>query len=108
MSETATTTATCTIVVGTGGERCSKTSVVTFTSSSGSTFAECAEHASTRVEAKVEAVEVTAKSLGIKTRTTRAFVLVKEGKVVGYAETKSAAVLKRAAKAGAEVIATGL
>jgi len=95
---------TCTVIVGASGERCGLPAVTTFTSRrTGETFAECAAHApAAHPAAPVEAR--TALSLGIRTATTHAYVLVARGRVVGYAASKSPAVMRRAARLGAEVL----
>jgi hypothetical protein len=78
--------------------RCGKPSIASFVSGSGRTYHECAEHAVGATPAPVKA-----KPTHPPTRTTRPFVLVRHGKIVGYAESRANA-QSRAARLGAEIV----
>jgi hypothetical protein len=93
------TTTTCTIVTAVGG-RCGAPAVTTFTSArTGEVFAECEAHA-----VATPAVEEAAPAAHPPTRTACPFVLVKHGKIVGYAEAITPRVRKRAARLGAAIV----
>lgn len=99
------TTTTCTVVVSADGGRCGKPAVTTFTSKrTGDVFAECVDHATT-VSVKA-VVTPTAATLGIKTASGHRFVLVRDDKVVGYADDHTLDAVKRAARLGARIIPT--
>ena len=101
------TTHTCTVgPSAVTGERCGKPAVTSFTSRSGKTYYECAEHAPADAPVVTEPVRETAATLGIKTASTRPYVLVRDGAIVGYADAHTTAVAKRAAKLGARIIPT--
>jgi hypothetical protein len=89
----------CTITTS-ATERCGKPSIASFVSGSGRTYHECAEHAVGAAPAPVAKQPAPHPP----TRTTRPFVLVRHGKIVGYAESRANA-QSRAARLGAEVVA---
>lgn len=92
---------TCTVVVAGDGARCGQPVVSTFTSKrDGTVYGECAEHCACPHEAPAHTPPAHP-----PTRTTKPFVLVAAGAIVGYAESKSPAVLRRAARLGAQVVA---
>jgi hypothetical protein len=84
------------------GERCGKPAVTTFVGRNGEIFAECADHApaSLATSGMVESAPLAHPP----TRTTKPFVLVRNGAIVGYAESASPAVEKRAARLGAKIV----
>ncbi len=84
------------------GERCGKPAVTTFVGRNGEVFAECAEHAPANLATSgpVEAAPLPHPP----TNTTHAFVLVRDGKIVGYAASRGHAVVRRAARLGAEIV----
>ena len=93
------TTFTCTIVTAVDG-RCGQPAVVSFTSRSGVVYHECAEHAVPGQPGLI----ATPRAAHPHTRTTAPFVLVRDGKIVGYAHSTSEAVAKRAARLGAKIV----
>lgn len=104
-----TTPTTCTVVVRGDGSRCGAPAATSFTSRSGVTYHECAEHTyvpPVRHGIVRSTERETAASLGIKTRTTRPFVLVRDGVLVGYADAVTPAVEKRARLIGAKILPT--
>lgn len=98
-------THTCTVVVAGDGSPCGQPAVAEFTAKrSGVTYYECAEHCADAHE-PVGHERVTAKSLGLKTRTTKPFVIVDcTGRIIGYADSCSPAVQARAMRRFATVI----
>jgi hypothetical protein len=84
------------------GERCGKPAVTTFTGRNGEIFAECADHApaSLATSGMVEA----APAPHPPTKTTHAYVLVRDGKIVGYGASRGPAVVRRAARLGAQIV----
>lgn len=99
-------TNTCTVVVGFDQRKCGKPAVHTWTGRLGDVYHECADHVAIPAAAPAPAVEETAATLGLKTRSRRPFVLVAHGAIVGYADAVTPAVTKRAARLGARVLRT--
>jgi hypothetical protein len=98
---------TCTVVVSGDGSPCGQPAVASFTSKrSGATYYECADHCA-GVHEPVGHARVTAKSMGLKTRTTKPFVLVDgTGRIVGYADSDGPLVKARAMRQFAVVVPT--
>lgn len=95
------TSPTCTVVTNADGSRCGAPAVYSWTTSRGNTYHECAEHLCPgEVAYPVQSTTV----LHPPTRTTRPFVLVRDGKIVGYAESASPAVKVRASRLGAAIV----
>jgi hypothetical protein len=92
---------TCTVVTHADGSRCGAPAVYSWTTSRGATYHECAEHLCPGAVAYP--VQSTT-CLHPPTRTTKPFVLVRDGKIVGYAESASLAVQRRAARLGAAIV----
>lgn len=95
---------TCTVVVSatSGPERyCGKPAVTSFTSNaSGVTYYECREH-------DARPISVTAAPVLFKhppTRSRRPFLLLRNDSIVGYADSRGPAVMKRARRLGAVVV----
>ncbi len=88
---------TCTVRTATAGE-CGAPAVYELP---GTSFAECAEH---HVPELV--VPLPPATPVPKTRTTRPFVLVRAGEIVGYAEAVTPAVRRRALRLRAEILPT--
>lgn len=97
MTTTAPTT-TCTVRMSEG--LCGQPAVTTFTGHYGQVYAECAEHAPASAPRTVE----TSAAAHPPTRTTRPYVLVAHGEIVGYADARTPAVEKRAARLGARIV----
>lgn len=97
----------CTVVVSAVSGRCGEPGVTSFTSGSGQVYAECASHVLPFHVRNAQLKELQAAEAEAlpkhKTRTTRPFVLVRNGEIVGYAETASEVVQKRAERLGAKV-----
>jgi len=92
-------THTCTIVVSGNGAVCGQPAVASFTAKrSGVTYFECADHCA-GVHEPVGHVPAHP-----PTRTSKPFVLVAAGVIVGYADSAGPAVAKRAAKLGAAIV----
>jgi hypothetical protein len=89
---------TCTVVVAAPMVPCGKPVVSTFTARNGAVYGECAEHCANVHEAAGHTAAHPA------TRTTKPFVLVAGGRIVGYAESTGPAVQKRAARLGAKIV----
>ena len=85
------------------GERCGKPAVSSFTTSRGETFHECAEHDTASLFASGHRT-TPHREAHPPTRTTRPFVLVRNGEIVGYADSAGPAVQKRAARLGAAIV----
>lgn len=96
----------CTVHMATG--LCGADAVTTFTGRDGTVYAECADHAPRTVDrpAPIDPARVTAATLGLRTATTRPYVLVRDGAVVGYADAPTAAVVARARRLRARIIPT--
>jgi hypothetical protein len=95
------TSTTCTVVVAGDGSRCGQPAVTTFRSLRGGVFAECADHA---VNVSGADLLVRRTAAHPPTRTSKPFVLVADGAIVGYADSDGPAVQKRAAKLGAQIV----
>lgn len=97
---------TCTVVVAGDGSKCGQPAVTSFTSLRGGRYHECIDHILVAAPIAVRRRDafVTAESLGLKTRTTRPYVLVADGRIVGYADSRSQDVVKRAKRVGATVL----
>ena len=91
---------TCTVVVSGDGSPCGQPAVSTWTSSRGFVYAECADHCQAPAVEQAGPAAVRHPA----TRTTRPFVLVAKGQIVGYADSAGPAVAKRAAKLGATIV----
>ena len=100
MAPMSTSIPTCTIVTGADGTRCGAPAIVSFTTSRGETLHECEAHA-----VGVRVVHDPASVPHPPTRTTKPFVLVRDGRIVGYADSRGPRVMDRAARLGAEVVA---
>jgi hypothetical protein len=97
-------TATCTIHVALGTE-CGKPAVITLTSTRGGVYHECADHAApSDVAAATAPPAPAAPAAHPKTATSKPFVLVASGEIVGYADSRGPLVVKRAARLGAEIV----
>ena len=97
---------TCTITTSADGGKCGKPAVTSFTSRRGETFHECAEHASGWVDTPFTPTGADHTPARIRRRTTtRPFVLVRHGAIVGYADARTEAVEKRARRLGATIVA---
>ena len=94
---TTTTPTTCTVVTGATGARCGAPAVATFTGRGGVVFAECVAHTTGAPAAAVPVAHP-------PTRTTKPFVLVRGGRIIGYADTAGPAVVRRAARLGAVIV----
>jgi len=92
---------TCTVVVGGDAYWCGKPAVASFVARSGVTYYECAEHA---VPYANHAGAATPVRQHPPTRTTRPYVLVRDGEIVGYAEAVTIAVERRARRLGAKIV----
>lgn len=102
MTTTITPTATgaCTVVVGATGGRCGAAATYKLVVR-GRTYYECAEHA--MVPTTVPPAPAPAEHP--PTKTTKPYVLVREGEIVGYAEAVTEAVEKRARRLDAKIVA---
>ena len=104
-------TDTCTVIIAADGTRCGRPAVASFTSKrTGERFHECREHCVSVVEPTEghtpAAGPTTAASLGIVTRSTSPFVLVRDRRIVGYALAVTPAVERRARNLGATIMVT--
>ena len=93
----------CTVVVAAPMVRCGQPVVSTFTSRDGVVYGECADHCGDPHEAA--GPSVVPPGAHPRTRSQAPFLLVRDGKIVGYAYSRSDAVAKRAARLGAKIIA---
>ena len=93
---------TCTVITNAQGGRCGAPAVTTFVTRRGDTFAECVNHAVAPPTQEHAPVAVAAHP---PTRTTHPFVLVRDGRIVGYACTDTGAVERRAQRLGAVIVA---
>lgn len=85
---------------------CGKPAITSWTSSmTGATYWECADHAPVHFGGSGDE-RPTAASLGLRTRSTRPFVLVRDGRIVGFAESDGEAVQRRARREGAVIVRT--
>lgn len=79
---------------------CGAAAVSSFVASCGETFAECAVHNSSHLFPEA----ITRRAGHPPTRTTRAFVLVRDGIIVGYSDTDGDRAAKRARRLGADLV----
>lgn len=91
---------TCTVVVDHTGARCGKPSVAFWKNSRDELFLECADHYVAVGTAEVAHQAPTHPP----TRTSKPFVLVADGVIVGYADSDGPAVRKRADRLGAAIV----
>jgi len=93
---------TCTVVTNADGSHCGQPAVYTWIASrSGATYHECAEHLCPgEVAHTVQSIT----RLHPPTATTKPYVLVRNGKIVGYADSASQSVKNRAARLGAAIV----
>lgn len=95
---------TCTVVVRGDGSTCGLPAVMSFVSGrTGVTYHECALHAIATAPAVARHYGPT--RAHPPTRTSRPYVLVAGGRIVGYADSDGPAVAKRAARLGASIVA---
>ena len=97
---------TCTVVVTATGGTCGRPAVATFTGSNGTSYGECDDHHFYTSPADVAAALSSSSTPAAHpaTRTTRPYVLVADGRIVGYANSASADVVRRADRLGAQVV----
>jgi hypothetical protein len=93
---------TCTVSTG-PGRTCGAPAVATFTTKAGTVYSECAVHAPASATAAPATVEE-APAAHPYTETRHPFVLVSNGRIVGYAASRSQAVQDRAAKLHAKIV----
>lgn len=92
-------TTTCTITTTATGDKCGAPAVYTFTSArTGTVYGECKAHT------PAAAVTPKARAEHPRTRSTAPFLLVRDGRVVGYAHSAGESTAKRALKLGAAIV----